>query len=88
MYLGRQGFGSVNPEIQIIEGRIFEVLLYMMYVFSVDSSMWRQVIDLYPALVECTTSTSSQVCSALREALIEYQDLIGPPRSLHDSKDK
>ena len=26
--VGRQGFGSVNPEIRIIEGRISEVLLY------------------------------------------------------------
>ena len=26
--VGRQGFGSVNPEIRIIEGRIIEVLLY------------------------------------------------------------
>ena len=27
--VGRQGFGSVNPEIRIIEGRIIEVLLYI-----------------------------------------------------------
>ena len=26
--VGRQGFGSVNPEIRIIESRIIEVLLY------------------------------------------------------------
>ena len=26
--VGRQDFGSVNPEIRIIEGRIIEVLLY------------------------------------------------------------
>ena len=26
--VGRQGFGSVNPEIRIIEGRIIEALLY------------------------------------------------------------
>ena len=26
--VGRQGFGSVNPEIQIIEGQIIELLLY------------------------------------------------------------
>ena len=29
--VGRQGFGSVNPEIRIIEGRISEVLLYMLF---------------------------------------------------------
>ena len=28
LYLGRQGFGSVTPEIRIIEGRIIKVLLY------------------------------------------------------------
>ena len=27
--VGRQDFGLVNPEIQIIEGRIIEVLLYI-----------------------------------------------------------
>ena len=27
--VARQGFGSVNPEIRIIEGRIIEVLLYI-----------------------------------------------------------
>ena len=29
MYVGRQGFGSVHPEIRMIEGRIIEVLLYI-----------------------------------------------------------
>ena len=28
LYVGRHHFGSVNPEIRIIEGRIIEVLLY------------------------------------------------------------
>ena len=29
LYVGRHDFGSVNPEIRIIEGRITEVLLYI-----------------------------------------------------------
>ena len=29
--VGRKGFGSVNPEIRIIEGRIIEVLLYILF---------------------------------------------------------
>ena len=29
--VGRQGFGSVNPEIRIIEGQIIEVLLYYLH---------------------------------------------------------
>ena len=28
LYVGRHDFGSVNPEIRIMEGRITEVLLY------------------------------------------------------------
>ena len=34
--VGRQGFGSVNPEIRIIEGRISEVLLYSQITFHLD----------------------------------------------------
>ena len=47
--------------------------------FSVDEDIWRQVIGLYPALVECTTSTSPQVCKALKGALSEYKELLAPP---------
>ena len=35
LYVGRHDFGSVNPEIRIIEGRIIEVLLYLnKYIFK------------------------------------------------------
>ncbi|KAK3103837.1 hypothetical protein FSP39_022311 [Pinctada imbricata] len=40
-----------------------------------------QVIQLYPALVDCTTSPSPNVCRALKEALHEYKDLLAPPTS-------
>ncbi|KAK2161316.1 hypothetical protein LSH36_119g13030 [Paralvinella palmiformis] len=46
---------------------------------QVDKAIWTQVIDLYPALVSCTTSTSPQVCTALRDALQEYSQLLTPP---------
>ena len=44
-----------------------------------EPSVWHQVIQLYPSLVECTTSSSPQVCKALKEALHEYKDLLAPP---------
>ncbi|XP_074659312.1 protein MON2 homolog [Tubulanus polymorphus] len=45
---------------------------------NIDKQIWYQVIDLYPYLVDCITSTSPQVCRALREALHEYKDLMQP----------
>ena len=46
---------------------------------AVGADIWRQVIGLYPALVECTTSTSPQVCKALKGALSEYKELLSAP---------
>lgn len=46
---------------------------------SVDPSVWKQLIALYPSLVKCTTSSSPQVCRSLRESLHEYADLLSPP---------
>lgn len=46
---------------------------------SVSNEVWRQLIDMYPPLVECTTSSSPQVALALKEALSEYHDLMRPP---------
>ncbi|KAK3580643.1 hypothetical protein CHS0354_013414 [Potamilus streckersoni] len=46
---------------------------------NVEMSVWNQVIQLYPSLVDCTTSPSPSVCKALREALREYKDLLAPP---------
>ncbi|XP_064632193.1 protein MON2 homolog isoform X2 [Lineus longissimus] len=43
---------------------------------NIEKNIWGQVIDLYPCLVECVTSTSTQVCKALREALQEYKDML------------
>lgn len=47
---------------------------------SVDSATWHQLISLYPHLVDCTTSTSAQVCRSLKEALHEYKDLLQSPK--------
>ena len=40
IYLGRQGFGSVNPEIRIIEGQIIEVLLYYVSVLFKENAIY------------------------------------------------
>ncbi|PVD25080.1 hypothetical protein C0Q70_15578 [Pomacea canaliculata] len=48
---------------------------------NVEASVWQQVILLYPALVECTTSPSPQVTRALKDALHEFRDLLAPPSS-------
>ncbi|XP_053377564.1 protein MON2 homolog isoform X3 [Mercenaria mercenaria] len=46
---------------------------------NVEVSVWNQVIQLYPYLVDCTTSPSPSVCKALRDALREYKELLSTP---------
>uniref|UniRef100_H3C018 Protein MON2 homolog n=1 Tax=Tetraodon nigroviridis TaxID=99883 RepID=H3C018_TETNG len=46
---------------------------------NVDDNTWAQVIGLYPTLVECITCTSSEVSSALKEALGPFKDFMQPP---------
>lgn len=46
---------------------------------KVDRSSWEQLIALYPYLVDCTTTASTQVSHSLREALLQYCDLLQPP---------
>uniref|UniRef100_A0ABM5GFU8 Protein MON2 homolog n=1 Tax=Pogona vitticeps TaxID=103695 RepID=A0ABM5GFU8_9SAUR len=46
---------------------------------NVDGNTWAQVIALYPTLVECITCSSSEVCSALKEALVPFKDFMHPP---------
>lgn len=48
---------------------------------KVDGNTWAQVIALYPTLVECITCSSSEVCSALKEALVPFKDFMQPPTS-------
>nr|XP_019587980.1 PREDICTED: protein MON2 homolog isoform X2 [Rhinolophus sinicus] len=48
---------------------------------NVDGNTWAQVIALYPTLVECITCSSSEVCSALKEALVPFKDFMHPPAS-------
>ncbi|KAL4226462.1 Endocytosis and vacuole integrity protein [Mactra antiquata] len=49
---------------------------------NVEVSVWNHIIQLYPYLVECTTSPSPSVCKALRDALKEYKDLLTPPTQI------
>ncbi|XP_030071694.1 LOW QUALITY PROTEIN: protein MON2 homolog [Microcaecilia unicolor] len=48
---------------------------------NVDDNTWAQIIALYPTLVECITCSSSEVCSALKEALVPFKDFMHPPPS-------
>lgn len=45
------------------------------------TTAWEQLIGLYPYLVECTTTSSAEVSRSLREALLQYCDLLRPPAS-------
>lgn len=45
---------------------------------NVERSVWNQVIQLYPSLVDCITSPSPSVCKALKDVLHEYKDLLSP----------
>ena len=46
---------------------------------KVERLSWEQLIGLYPHLVDCTTTASAQVSRSLREALLQYRDLLRPP---------
>ncbi|CAF1009661.1 unnamed protein product, partial [Didymodactylos carnosus] len=48
---------------------------------SVELTIWHQLIDLYPCLVECTTSPAQQICTAVKETLHHYFALLAPPSS-------
>lgn len=52
---------------------------------TVEDSVWVHLIQLFPALVDCTTSGGSQVCRSLeeplKECLLQYTDLLRPPLS-------
>lgn len=71
------------------------LLDYLFYVYNyynsrtfqskaVERSVWEQLIGLYPCLVECTVATASnQVSRSLREALMQYHDLLRPPSNIN-----
>lgn len=45
----------------------------------VGRTAWDQLISLYQYLVDCTTTASPEVARSLREALMQYTDLLRPP---------
>lgn len=49
-----------------------------MVLISVGKTAWGQLIELYPYLVDCTTTSSVEVSRSLREALLQYCDLLQP----------
>nr|XP_018911594.1 PREDICTED: protein MON2 homolog isoform X1 [Bemisia tabaci] len=48
---------------------------------KVNRSVWDQLISLYPFLVDCMGTSSAQVSDSLRNALLQYHDLLQPPLS-------
>lgn len=44
----------------------------------VDRQTWEQAIALYPYLVQCTDTNSAQVGTSVKEALLQYHDLLQP----------
>lgn len=50
---------------------------------TVEQCVWQQLISLFPALVECTTSGCAHSCPSLqaplRECLMQYQELLHAP---------
>lgn len=52
-----------------------------------ENNAWKQLIGLYPYLVECTTTSSTQVSRPLREALLQFADLLHPPyaKTIHSN---
>ncbi|KAH8282390.1 hypothetical protein KR054_007372 [Drosophila jambulina] len=52
---------------------------------KVNKPAWDQLIGLYPYLVDCTTTTSPEVSRSLREALLQYTDLLQAPRNCGES---
>ncbi|EDW04109.1 protein MON2 homolog [Drosophila grimshawi] len=52
---------------------------------KVNKPAWDLLIGLYPYLVDCTTTTSPEVSRSLREALLQYTDLLQAPRTLNDN---
>ncbi|XP_050085365.1 protein MON2 homolog [Anopheles aquasalis] len=51
---------------------------------KVGTTAWEQLINLYPYLVDCTTTSSAEVSRSLREALLQYCDLLRPPCSTEE----
>jgi len=48
----------------------------------VSQITWKQLIGLYPHLVELTASDSTHIGRALRDALRQYADLLHPPGAI------
>lgn len=60
--------------------RLCRISLHVSFL-TVNKPAWDQLIGLYPYLVDCTTTTSPEVSRSLREALLQYTDLLQAPRS-------
>ena len=64
-----------------LETFISYVFLTLIFIFTVDETMWQEVIGMYPALLDCVTCNSNEVRYALKDALIEFRDLLSVPHN-------
>ena len=51
--VGRQVFGLVNPDIRIIENRIIEVLLYVIYLTNLVNIIFFNIFKIYLTKFNC-----------------------------------
>lgn len=57
------------------------IKIFALFSSTVDRNAWELLIGLYQYLVDCTTTTSAEVSRSLREALMQYSDLLMPPKN-------
>lgn len=67
---------------ELCHSNIFKAFFSHLCFFVVGKTAWEQLIRLYPYLVDCTTTSSAEVSRSLREALLQYCDLLQPPANL------
>ena len=59
--------------------QIFFLSICIALVTCLSRRTWMQLINLYPDLVSATASTAPSVAASLKQALLQYGDLLQPP---------
>ena len=80
---------KLNRNIPMQRQKVAEISFVLKAIATVISSMkkaskqtnkktWNQIIGLYPYLVQFTETNSPQIGKAVKDALLEYHDLLQP----------
>ena len=81
---------KLNRNIPMQRQKVAEISFVLKAIATVISSMkkaskqtvskktWKQIIGLYPYLVQFTETNSPQIGKAVKDALLEYHDLLQP----------